>query len=188
MGSAVVLVLVGAVLCFFGARSVRLAVLAAGFGASWLLADVFGASTTTTLVIAVVGALGAGILTLLFSKFVLFMAGLVVGAVLGAKFFVLLEGDAQGRDWVLAIVFVPAVAITVGFLANRSEHTFLVWATAAAGAALLLSGLGRLGTDSTEVLWRPHSTGGSAVFAIAWIALTVVGHQVQGNRGTRRSR
>jgi uncharacterized membrane protein (DUF485 family) len=182
MASAVVLVLIGAILCFFGARSVRLAVLAAGFGATWLLADVFGASTTTTLVIAVVGALGAWILTLLFSKFVFFMAGLIVGAVLGAKFFVLLEGDAQGHDWVLAIVFVPAVAITVGFLANRFERTLLVWATAAAGAALVLSGLGRLGTDSTEVLWRPHSTAGSVVFAAAWIALTVIGRRVQGPR------
>ncbi len=187
MGSAVVLALVGAILCFFGARSVRLAVLVAGFGATWILADVFGASTATTLVIAVVGAIGAWVLTLLFSKFVLFVAGLLVGAVLGAKLFVLLEGDARGHDWVLAIVFVPAVAVTVGFLADRFEHRFLVWATAAAGAALVLSGVGRLGSDTTTVMWRPHSTGGSVVFAIAWIVLTLLGHQVQ-RRGDARRR
>ena len=177
--SALALVLVGAVLCFFGARSVRLAVLAAGFGTAWLLADVFGASTTTTLVVSVAGALGAFVLTLVLSKIVLFVAGLLVGAVVGAKLFVLVNGGAHGGDWVLALVFVPAVAVVVGFLADRFERTFLAWATAAAGAVLILSGLGRVGSDSTEALWRPHSAGGSVVFAVAWVALTVVGQRVQ---------
>ena len=139
--SALALVLVGAVLCFFGARSVRLAVLAAGFGTAWLLADVFGASTTTTLVVSVAGALGAFVLTLVLSKIVLFVAGLLVGAVVGAKLFVLVNDGAHGSDRALALVFVPAVAIVVGFLADRFQHTFLAWATAAAGAVLILSGL-----------------------------------------------
>ena len=47
-----ILILIGMLLCLAGAWSVRMAVLAAGFGVSWLLADTFGASTTTALLIS----------------------------------------------------------------------------------------------------------------------------------------
>ncbi len=91
----------------------------------------------------------------------------------------LLNGDAGGNDWLLALVFVPAVAVVAGFLAQRYQRGFLRWATAAAGAGLILSGLGRLGDDSTDFLWRPDNTGGGLVFAVAWVALTLLGHRVQ---------
>ena len=57
--SDLVLLVVGLVLCFAGARSLRLTILIAGFGLSWLLADAFDASTTTTFLVSVVGAVAA---------------------------------------------------------------------------------------------------------------------------------
>ena len=44
---------------------------------------------------------------------------------------------------------------------------------------LMLSGLGRLGTDSTDLLWRPETTAGTAGFTVCWLVLTLVGHRVQ---------
>ena len=184
--SAIVYLLVGLALCFAGARSVRLAVIIAGFGATWLLADLFGASASTALIVSVVGALGALVLSLLFARIVFFVAGALVGALLGARIFGLLVGeDARAGDWVLAVVFVPAVGVVAGFLANRFRRRFLMWATAAAGASLILSGIGRLGSDSTKLLWRPDTTIGAVVFAGGWVVLTVIGHRVQ-HHSTRK--
>ncbi|MBV9831833.1 MAG: DUF4203 domain-containing protein [Marmoricola sp.] len=178
--SAVAYLLVGLALCFAGARSVRLAVIVAGFGTTWLLADLFGASASTALVVSVAGALGALVLSFVLARMVFFVAGALVGALLGARFFGLLVGEhARAGDWVLAVVFVPAVAVVLGFLANRMRRRFLVWLTAAAGASMILSGIGRLGDDSTKLLWRPATATGSVVFAVAWVVLTVLGHRVQ---------
>src|SRR5262245_36419318 len=101
MSSATLLV-VGAILCFAGALSVRLAVLTAGFGLSWLLADAFGASFLTGFLIGLAGAVGALILTIVLSHVVMFMTGAIVGAVIGAKLFVVLDGGDP--SWPLAIV------------------------------------------------------------------------------------
>ena len=187
--SAVAYLLVGLALCFAGARSVRLAVVVAGFGTTWLLADLFGASTGTAFVVAVVGALGALVLSLVLARMVFFVAGALVGALLGARFFGLLVGeDARAGDWVLAVVFVPAVAVVIGFLANRLRRRFLTWVTAAAGASMILSGIGRLGEDSTKLLWRPATATGSVLFAVGWIVLTVVGHRVQAGGSQSREK
>ncbi|MEI5675701.1 MULTISPECIES: hypothetical protein [unclassified Nocardioides] len=180
--SAALLVLVGAVLCFLGAFSVRVAVLAAGFGTGWLLATALGASTTTVLLVAGVGAVVSFVSTYLLSAFLFFVAGVVVGSVVGARLFVVVDrGDS---DWLLSVVFVPAVAVVCGLLADRWRQRFLGWATAAAGSALLLSGIGRLGTDSTGWYWRPDTATGTTVFAVSWLVLTLVGHRVQ--LGSRR--
>ena len=60
--SGVVLVVIGALLCFWGVGSVHAGVIAAGFGLGWFLADLFGASAVTALVVGVVGALAAWVL------------------------------------------------------------------------------------------------------------------------------
>ena len=78
------------------------------------------------------------------------------------------------------------MALVAGFLAGRFRRPFLEWATSLAGAALVLSGLGRWGTDSTDLFWRPHSTVGTVVFVGAWVVLTVLGRQFQ--RGGRSDR
>ncbi|WP_235734545.1 TM7S3/TM198-like domain-containing protein [Nocardioides alcanivorans] len=175
--SGLILILVGALLCFAGSKSVRLAVLTAGFGTGWLLAELFDASTTVALVIALAAAFATLVTALLVSKSLFFVAGVVVGSVVGAKIFVIIAD--QPRDWLAAIVVVPAVALLCGWLTARWEKTFLRWGTAAAGAALILSGVGRTGVDGTDHLWRPESTVGAVLLAGLWIAVTVVGQRVQ---------
>ena len=154
--SGAILILIGLLLCLTGAWSVRLAVLAAGFGVSWLLADTFGASTGTALLIGASGALLAFLLSLVLSKLMLFFVGGVVGAVVGAKLFVLLDGkDASA---LLAVIFIPTIAFLFAFLAQRWSRNFLAWATAFGGAAIALTGLGRLAPDHSRRCWhRTHS-------------------------------
>lgn len=184
--SPLVLAVLGVVLCFFGAASVRLAVLVAGAGAGWILAEAFDAPLATTVLVAVAGAAGALVVTFLVSRFLFFVAGACAGAVVGAKLFVLEDGGDQ--DWLLAVLFVAAVAVVTGFLTQHFEKRFLRWGTAIAGAALLLSAVGRLGTQATDVLWRPETTTGAVVYTVLWVALSVVGHRVQvaGPRGLSR--
>jgi hypothetical protein len=176
------LILIGALLCFMGARSTRIVILAGGFGASWLLADAFGASTTTMILVAAAGALATFVITLLVSRFLLFVTGCVIGAVVGARLFVLLSGDDD--NVLLAVVFVPAVAVVCGFLAQRYQRRFVMWGTAFAGSGLILSGLGLLGPDSLEFLRRPEDAVGGVGYTLLWLALAVVGQRVQ-RRGLR---
>jgi hypothetical protein len=180
--SAGVLILVGAMLCFVGAWSTRIVILAGGFGASWLLANAFGASTATTLLVAVGGALATLVITLLVSRFLLFVTGCVIGAVVGARLYVLLSSDDD--NVLLAVVFVPAVAVVCGFLAQRYQRRFVMWGTAFAGAGLILSGFGLLGPDSLEFLRRPDDAPGSVGYTIIWVVLAVLGQRVQ-RRGLR---
>jgi hypothetical protein len=181
--SSGVLFVVGALLCFAGALSVRLAVLTAGFGLSWLLADVFGAGFTTGLLIGLVGAAVALVLTIVLSHVVMFATGGIVGAVIGAKLFVVL--DDSDPSWLLAAVFTAAVAIVSGFLASRYQRGFLRWATAFAGAGLMLSGIGLNDGLHLQAMHHPSSTGGSVALAVVWVALALVGRTVQ-NRLRRR--
>jgi hypothetical protein len=176
MSSAVLLV-VGALLCFAGALSVRFAVLIAGFGLSWLLADVFGAGFGTGLLIGLVGAVVALVLTVVLSHVVMFATGAIVGAVIGAKLFVVL--DDSNPSWLLAVVFTAAVAVVCGFLASRYQRGFLRWATAFAGAGLMLSGIGLSSGLHLPALHHPTSTSGSLVLVVAWIALGLAGRTVQ---------
>jgi Domain of unknown function (DUF4203) len=175
--SGAVLILIGLLLCLTGAWSVRLAVLAAGFGLSWLLADTFGASTGTALLIAASGALLAFLLSLVLSKLMLFFVGGVVGAVVGAKLFVLLDGkDASA---LLAVIFIPAIAFLFAFLAQRWSRNFLAWATAFGGAAIALTGLGQLAPDHLGALQAPDSTTEQLVFAASWLVLGLLGRTIQ---------
>jgi len=185
---AVVLILLGVVLCFFGTRSIRLAVTVAGGGAAWLLADALGASSLTTVLVAIAGGIGALVVSLLAMSFVFFVIGLFVGAVVGSKLYVLADsGTGTGEGgWLLAVVFVPAFALLSGFLASRFKRRFLSWGTALAGAALILSGIGQLGSDTVDDLWRPESSFGAVVLAVLWLGLSFVGARLQ-IQGSRRS-
>ncbi|MGZ5406110.1 MAG: hypothetical protein ACXWDL_15780, partial [Nocardioides sp.] len=160
-----------------GAWSIRLAVLAAGFGASWLLADVFGASTSTALLVSAAGALIVFLLSLVMSKLMFFFVGAVIGAVVGAKLFVVLDGG--DASVLLAVVFVPAVAFLFAFLAQRWSRRFLAWATAFGGAAIALTGLGRLAPEQLDALYVPEDATERTLMALAWLALGLLGRWVQ---------
>ncbi|HEY9293108.1 MAG TPA: DUF4203 domain-containing protein [Microlunatus sp.] len=184
--SGLVLLLVGLALCFLGTVSVRLAIALAGFGAAWLLAEALNASITLTLLVACAGAALALLCALLLTHFMFFISGVCVGAIIGAKAFVLFNG--AGHSWLLAVIVVPAAGLIGGFIANHWRQRFLRWATAFAGAALVLSGLGRIGPELFRNLWRPETTVGALVLTAGWIVLTVVGHRVQYARHRRKHR
>ncbi|QDP96796.1 DUF4203 domain-containing protein [Microlunatus elymi] len=183
--SGIVLLVIGLALCFFGVVSIRLGIALAGFGAAWLLADALGASSTWTVVVACAGAAAALICTMLMTHFLFFIGGVCAGAIIGAKAFVLFNGPGSG--WLLAVIVVPIAGLIGGFLANHWRRRFLRWATAFAGAALVLSGLGRIGPDFFRNLWRPESALGAIILAVGWIVLTVIGHGVQYQTSRRKN-
>ena len=112
-----VILFVGVVLCFFGVGSIHVAVLAAGFGLGWLLADLFHSDVWTSLLIALGSALIGWILVTLVFKFASFFVGMITGALIGARLYsVLTTGDSSIP---LAIVVVVAVSLVFGFLADR---------------------------------------------------------------------
>ncbi|MFD7024637.1 hypothetical protein [Promicromonospora sukumoe] len=174
--SALAVTLVGLLLLLAGSLSVRLAVLAAGFGVSWMLAVALGTDTGTAVLVGVAGAVLAFLLTLVASRLLFFVCGLCVGAVVGARLFVLVQGGTA--DVLLALIVIPAVALLCAFLARRLERRFLVWGTAVGGAALVISGVGRLWTDADD-LWHPESGGAVVVALVLWLVLSVIGSQVQ---------
>jgi hypothetical protein len=175
--SGLVIVLVGLILCFYGLGAIRLALLACGFGAAWLLADTFGASLGSTLVIAAAGALLAWLLAALIFGAASFFVGLATGAVIGAKLYTLL--DTGSPDVLLAAVFVPAVMLVCGLLGTRWRSRFLVWVCAFSGAGLVLSGLGRALPRLLEFLQDPQTTAAQLGALAAWVALGLVGRAVQ---------
>ena len=175
--SELALLVVGLVLCFAGARSLRLTVLVAGFGLGWLLADAFGANVATKFAVAAVAALALLVLSIVMSRFVIFLVGAAVGAVIGARLFALLGG--HDPSWLLAVLFVPTFGLVAGYLAQRMGRRFLRWATAIAGAALILSAVGSLFSDDLGLLQTPDGTAQSILHTVTWVALAIVGHQVQ---------
>jgi hypothetical protein len=175
--TAAVFILLGLFLCFYGARSIRFAVIVAGFLGAWLVADALDASRGTALLVAVAGAVGALVLSILLARFALLAAGLVVGAAIGAKLFEVVADSDTSK--LLALVFVPSVALACGYLAERMRKPFLVWATAFAGAAMVLTGVGRIDTDVTSELRHPDDPGAGLLLAVLWVGLALVGRSVQ---------
>jgi hypothetical protein len=179
------MVVVGLLLGLAGIWSVRLALVTAGAGAAWLLADAFGAGVGTGLLIAAGGGVIALLTGVLASRVLFFAVGAVVGAVVGARLFAILDtGDASA---LLAVVFVPAVALVGGVVVEKWRERFIGWATAIGGAGLVLTGLGRLAPDTLGSLRDPQDTGGQLLAVLAWIALAVVGRVAQ-RRGLRSRR
>lgn len=176
------MILVGLVLAVAGIWSVRLVLVCAGAGAAWLLADAFGAGTGTGLLIAAAGGLLAFLTGLLAARVLFFVVGLVVGAVIGARLFAIL--DTGEASVLLAVVFVPAVAVVGGVVVGRWRERMVGWATAIGGAALVLAGLGRVDADLPGFPSDPQGYGEQGFALVSWAALSVLGRFVQ-RRGTR---
>ncbi len=171
------IVAVGLVLCFFGARSIHIAVLASGFALGWLLGDAFSATPLASLVFGVVAALAAWALARLIFGLALFIVGALAGAVVGAKLFAFLQ---QGEGSViLAVLFVAATGFIAGVATRRFRGTVLAAACALGGAGLVLSGLARAFPQVLGFLRTPHTPGMAALGALAWVVLAVLGWAVQ---------
>ena len=164
------MVVIGLVLGLSGGWSIRAVLTLLGFGAGWLLANVFNASFLVTVVIAAVAALFAWLMVRLAATLVFFVIGALVGALVGARLFRMLEGG--DGNLLLAVVFIPAVAVAGGWLAEKSRDKFVAWGTSIGGAALVLAGLGVL---ATGLAWLrdPKETWQAVVGVAAWVALSV---------------
>lgn len=162
---------------FSGSDQVHLAVLASAFGLGWLLADLFGATAGTALVIAAgVAVISWALITLVF-KFARFFIGLIAGALIGARLYAIFSpGD---RSVVLAVVVVVATAVVFGFLADRYKGRVILWATAIGGAGLIMSSLGYILPSSLGFLHHPEAGVQQVTSTLIWIALAAAGWLTQ---------
>lgn len=174
--NGVMVLLLGALLCFYGIRSVHLAVLASGFGLGWLIADLFTSALATLFLFALIGAVTAWAMTTLVFNFSSFLIGGLTGAMMGARIAdVLQPGD---NNWALSAIVVLSLAVAAAFLADRYRARALLWLTSIGGASMILNGLART-TDALEFLRTPDTAAQQILSAIAWIALSVAGWIVQ---------
>ena len=168
-----VVLAVGVVLCFLGVGSVHLAILASAFGLGWLLADLFGATAVTALIIAACSAVIAWVLITLVFKIARFFIGLIAGALIGARLYAIFS--VGGKSVVLAVVVVVATAIAFGFLADRYRGRAILWATAIGGAGLIISSLGYIWPDTLGFLHHPEAGIQQVTSTVLWVGLSGAG-------------
>ncbi|TJZ78004.1 DUF4203 domain-containing protein [Rhodococcus oryzae] len=174
--SGIAVLLVGVVLCFWGIGSLHVAVLAAGFGLGWLIADLFNASLTTLILFALIGAVASWVVTTLIFKFSAYFIGGLTGAMAGAKIAdVLQPGD---NNWALSGIVILAVAVASAFLADKYRARALLWLTSIGGASMILAGLGRT-SDTLAFLHEPEAGWEQITSTLLWIALSAAGWIVQ---------
>jgi hypothetical protein len=184
--NGLVLVLLGLVVGGAGIWSMRLLVAAAGAGAGYLVADAFSASTGTSLLVAAAGGVVSLGFAILASQLLFLVAGTIVGAVLGAKALLVIDRGDAGT--VLALVFVLVSAVCGAFALAQLRTRVVGWATAAAGAALVLSGLGLMAPRTLGLLHDPETAGRQVVSVAAWVALAVGLRLAQRRLGPGRRR
>lgn len=174
--SGIVVLLVGALLCFYGIRSLHLAVLAVGFGLGWLLADLFQPSLPVLFLFALVGAGLSWVTTTLVFKLSAYAVGGLAGAIVGARTAdVLQPGD---NNWAMTTIVVLAFGVAAAFLADKYRARALLWLTSIGGASMMLNGVGRM-ADWLDFLRNPDSGWQQVTSTLAWIALAVAGWIVQ---------
>jgi hypothetical protein len=182
--AAVVLLLGGAVACFFGYRLFRIVLAIFGFilGA-FAASSVFGASDTGPMLIAALvgGLAGAGIL---FAAY--FVGVALVGAALGAALANILFAASDRDPHFLAVVFLAVVGAAASMYLQRY---FIIVGTAFGGAWTLIVGAMALIGDRTAmaaaaandvwVMYPLDPAPGRRWVPIAWVALSAVGCWVQ---------
>lgn len=174
--SGLAVVALGALLCFWGIKSMHLAVLAAGFGLGWLIADLFTASVTTLLLFGLIGAVMSWVLTSLVFRFSAYFIGGLTGAMAGAKLAdVLQHGD---NNWALSGIVVLAVGVAAAFLADKFRARALLWLTSIGGASMMLTGAGGV-IGGLAFLRHPEPGWQQVTSTLVWIALAAAGWIVQ---------
>ncbi len=174
--SGLAVVALGALLCFWGIKSMHLAVLAAGFGLGWLIADLFTASVTTLLLFGLIGAVMSWVLTSLVFRFSAYFIGGLTGAMAGAKLAdVLQHGD---NNWALSGIVILAVGVAAAFLADKFRARALLWLTSIGGASMMLTGAGGV-IGGLAFLRHPEPGWQQVTSTLVWIALAAAGWIVQ---------
>ncbi|WP_280355982.1 DUF4203 domain-containing protein [Nocardia otitidiscaviarum] len=170
--NGIVVALVGALLCFYGIRSVHLGILAIGFGLGWMIADLFNPSFGWLLLIGLIGALSSWVVTSLIFRFAAYFIGGLTGAMIGTKLATLLQpGD---KSWALSMIVAAAVCVAGAFLADKFRARALLWLTSIGGASMVLSGIGRM-ADPLTFLRIPDPGWQQATATLAWVGLSVLG-------------
>ncbi|MBT0993241.1 DUF4203 domain-containing protein [Cellulomonas sp. DKR-3] len=177
MTTALVVLLVGALLCFYGIRSVNLALIAAGFAIGFFLADAFDADAWTTLWIALGTALVVWMIVSLIFRFATFVVGLATGAVIGAKVWASLN-DSE-TSILLGIFVIATTAFASGMLAEKYTRRALLWLTALGGASIILSGAALLWPEAFDFLAHPDEGWQQTVMMVVWLAIGGTGWYVQ---------
>jgi hypothetical protein len=170
---------VGLILCFFGVRSLRLTGFLVGFALAALLADVLGADPLVTLVVGIAGGIVGLILLILIFRFSLWLIGGLVGGVIGVRLyqhFLLGKGNA-----LVLVLFLFALGVICGYLADHYRQPVLAVLTAAAGASVTVNALGHLWPSVLGFLRQPVTPAQSAVAASGWLVLAIAGWVVQRN-------
>ncbi len=171
------ILLVGVVLCFLGVGSMHVAILASGFGLGWVLADVFGASAGTALIVAAAGAAISWVLVTLVFKVAAFFVGVITGSLIGARVAAVLT--AGESNIAVTVVLVVAIAVAFGFLADRYRRRVLLWTTAIGGAGLMLGALGLIAPSTLGFLRDPAAGVEQVTSTLLWIGLAAGGWIVQ---------
>jgi hypothetical protein len=181
--AAVVLLLGGAVACFFGYRLFRIVLAIFGFMLGALAASsVFGVSDTGPMVIAAIlgGLLGAAVLIAAY-----FVGVALVGAALGAVVANLVFSAGDRDPHFLAVVFSAVVGAAASMYLQRY---FIIVGTAFVGAwttivgAMTLLDPAAMRADVLRDVWVLYPLDPApdqAWVPIAWVALGVVGAGVQ---------
>ncbi|MGS2806080.1 DUF4203 domain-containing protein [Nocardia sp. MW-W600-9] len=174
--NGIVVVVVGALLCFYGIRSVHLGILAIGFGLGWMIADLFNATFWWLLLIALIGAISSWVITSLVFRFASYFIGGLTGAMIGAKLATVLQpGD---KNVPLSMIVALAMCVAGAFLAQKFRARALLWLTSIGGASMVLSGAALM-SDSLEFLRHPEAGWEQVTATLAWIGLSVLGWIVQ---------
>lgn len=195
MPAALVLLLGGAVSCFFGYRSFRIVLALFGFVIGALIPSSFlpmSSGTWTMLAVALVGGLlGAGVM---FAAY--FVGVALVGAGLGAVAANLMFA-ATGQDpHFLVLVLMTLLGAAAAMYLQRY---FIIVGTAFGGAWMLIVGAAALFGDSTALaaaaandVWVAYPLNpapGRGWVKLAWIVLGLIGAAVQlGWTGGERGR
>ena len=184
-GWGLALLVAGLLVCFTGARSIRLAAGCAGFGAGSVLVDALGGGTVTALVVGAAGAVGAVVLTGLVVGAGFAVVGALAGAAVVAAWFRTFSVVGWSPTLVLVVVLAGALLGAVGAAQARSPVTAIV--TALGGAALALRGVVELGPAFLGFLRDAETVAGGVVATVVWLALAGAGWATQRRRAAGRT-
>lgn len=180
VGWGLALLAAGLLLCFTGARSLRLAAACAGFGMGSVLADALGAGPLAVLVVGAAGAAGALVLAGLLVRTGFFVVGAVAGGAIAAAWF--RTFSVIGWSPTLIVIVVLAAALLGGVGATQVRSPVLAVVTALAGAGLAVRGAVALLPTLLGFLREPETLVGSLVSSAVWLAIAVAGWFAQRRR------
>ena len=171
------LLVAGLLVCFAGARSVRVAAACAGFGTGSVLVDALGGGVLASVVVGASGAVAGVLLTGLVVRTGFAVVGALAGAAVVAAW--LRTFSVVGFSPVLVLVLVLAGALLGGVGASQVRSPITAVVTALGGAALALRGVVELGPAPLAFLRDAETVAGGVVATVVWVALAAAGWATQ---------